>query len=182
MCRFVRLPFGFVLALAITVPASADEELGPVEEWQIRGVLRALKSDEYPRVRLYSAELVRGISSRPKDSSLLKLGQQAISDLRDLLKDQNSSVRTVAALALSQVGDKDDAPVFRDLLKDNSDTLRKAAAEALGRMGGKDDAPALRNLLQDKDYAIHVAAAQAIVQIWGKDGAPAIRDLLKDKD
>jgi HEAT repeat protein len=192
MRRLVLLPVCFFVVLALK--ASATEGEGPqqpIEEWQIRGILRALKEDEYQEVRAFAVmELAQILmngkpfgASRPHlPPSLFEKARQARPALRDLLNDKDRSVRWAAAKALSRLWSKDDVPALRDLLKDKDRSVRGDAAEALGRVGSKDDAPALRDLLKDKVGWVRENAAKALVRVASKYGVPALRRLLKDED
>jgi hypothetical protein len=96
-----RIVLGSMAALALCVMlspsvAAAKDEPETVEEWQIRGILRALQKDEYPRVRAFAAEeLVRLIEgSTPKGANRpdwkpgqYEQAQQSRPNLHDLLKD-----------------------------------------------------------------------------------------------
>jgi HEAT repeat protein len=168
--------------------AGADQPR-PVEEWQIRGILRALQKDEYPRVRAYAAEKLKDLidksspegAARPDwEPGLFGLAQEARESLRDLLKEPDRAIRAAAAAALGRVGGADDVPALRELLKDTDRDVRAAAAAALGRVGGAGDVPALRELLKDPNWDIRAAAAAALGRVGGEAVVPALRELLKD--
>jgi HEAT repeat protein len=189
-----RIVLGSLAVLALSVWSSpsvavADDKPEPVEEWQIRGITRALEKDEYPKVRAYAAkELTRLIegstplwASRPNwKPGLYEIAQRASGNLRDLLTSTDPEVRGAAAQALGCVGAEEDARYLRQLLKEED--VRLGAVQALGWLGNKDDdVPALRKILDEgSDESVKQAAENAIVRIIAKNGLPALWQLFKD--
>jgi len=117
-------------------------------------------------------------------------GREAIPNLRELLKDENTEVWKAAAQTLAQVLQQigqEAIPDLRKLLKDeNADVWEtaQALAQVLQQMGWG-AAPGLRELLKDWHPEIHRAAAQALAQLlqqMGQEAIPDLREFLKDQD
>jgi HEAT repeat protein len=143
MCR--PLFWSLIIAavgLVLSSLASAAEPGPPaVEEWQVKGILTALK-DGYAGVRgLAAKELVELLNSDTSEGSLREwrknshhAAKDAVPTLRELLKDKDSDVRWTAAVALVRLyeGAKGVA-ALRVLLKDENPYVLQEAALALGQ-------------------------------------------------
>ena len=117
-------------------------------------------------------------------ADLVRLGPDAVSELIQVVKDNDVDLRYVAADALDEIGPPA-VPVLIQALKDGEEVLRERAAEALGRIGpgAKHAVPALIQVLKDQDSRVRVAAAWALGRIGpaAKDALPALNELLKDE-
>jgi HEAT repeat protein len=179
------------VGLVLFSPASAAEQGPPaVEEWQVRGIVAALK-DGYPEVRALAAKKLAELFQFDRPEGNLRewrerirdAAKQAVPALRELLNDEDSYAHRKAAEALGGLGDKQAVPALRELLKEEDSYARLRAAEALGRMGDKQDVPALRKLLKDKDAGARSNAAEALARLYeGAKDVPALRELLKEED
>jgi HEAT repeat protein len=173
---------------------SSAAEQGPpaVEEWQIRGILAALK-DGYPAVRALAAQELANLldpnltKERPRREwrgNARSLANGAKADLHELLKDQDSYTRMRAADALVWLHEgAKDVQALREFLKDQDPAVRGRAAEALVRLyQDARDVPVLRELLKDRDPDVRRGAAEALVRLNDREAVPALRELLKDWD
>jgi HEAT repeat protein len=99
-----------------------------------------------------------------------------------LLKDDDSSVRSRAALELGNCQYK---PAHKDLLlalEDKSWEVRRHAAWSLGRLGNRESYDALFKTLGDKDKNVRGAAAEALSVLKDKRAVGVIIKLLDDKE
>jgi len=108
--------------------------------------------------------------------------KDAISGLVDLLKDENTDIRSAAAEALSGTQDKDAISGLVDLLKDENTDIRRTAAEALSGTQDKDAVSELVDLLKDEEAYVRHSAAFALIGTQDKDAVSELVDLLKDED
>lgn len=99
-----------------------------------------------------------------------QLGASALPELIEHLKDDDDTVRRIAAWALGEMGPaaRDAVPALIAVLEDkDSGGARGCAAEALCKIGptAKSAVPALREALKDKDSVLRVHAASALIAI-----------------
>ena len=184
---------------------------------QAAGALQAALKDKEPRVRRSAAYALGafGADAAPARDDLIaaagdasplvrqnaawalgRLGAAAgadgVSQLRNLLKDDEPLVRRDALHALGQVGNPTAHPAVAAMLKtaggEKDAVVRKAAVEALARLVGpedRDDAGELRPLLGDNDSETRYNAAIVLGGIGGREAVaalPALRAALKDPD
>jgi HEAT repeat protein len=112
-------------------------------------------------------------------------GRQDISDLRQMMNDEDVFVQRVAAEALAHVAGREEIPDLRQMLKDEAWAVRRAAAEALARVAGQEEIPDLRQMLKDEAWAVRRAAAEAlprVLQEMGREDTTDLRQMLKDED
>jgi HEAT repeat protein len=173
--------------------ATLAAEQGPpaVEEWQVKGILAALK-DGHKRVRVLAAEGLGELlifdtpkgSQREWRNNSLNAAKDAVPALRELLRDEDLDARGTAAWALVRLyeGAKD-VPALGELLKDKDPFVRMTPAEALVRVYERaKDVPALRELLKEEDPGVRREAVAALGRVGDKQDVPALRKLLKDLD
>jgi HEAT repeat protein len=176
-----------VVALGVLGPAARAE---PVEEWQVRGTLAALK-DGYPQVRLLAAseleDLLRpdppGGPRREWQGQSASLIDGARGDLRELLKDTDPDLHTAAARALALLYERaKDVAALRELLLDAEARAGYYAAESLARLYERaGDVSALRGMLNDADPNASWSGYQALARLYeGRKDAAALRGLLGD--
>jgi HEAT repeat protein len=120
----------------------------------------------------------------------LKLGEKdiALARLIDLLKDENSDVRSSAALTLMNLGDRSEAVVdgLLQLLKDSESVVRSNAAWALAKLGDRSDTVvnSLLRLLQDPESLLRSSAALALGNLGDRSDrvVNGLLQLLHDQD
>ncbi len=88
-----------------------------------------------------------------------------------LMKD--SSIRSVAASALGEIGDSLAVPVLIKALHDPSLSVRRASAKSLGQLRDLRSVPSLIKSMSDSHHSVRFAAAGALVVM----GAPALKSL-----
>jgi len=141
-----------------------------------------------PKVKVES--LLRDALGRPSPSLRLSavstlaqvVGRDAISDLWEVLKDEDWGVRQEAVQALAQVAGRDAIPNLRQMLKDENGRVRGAAAEALAQVAGQDEISDLREMLKDGDGDVRLAAVEVLAQVAGRGAIRDLREMLKDGD
>jgi HEAT repeat protein len=175
-----------LVLLAVGLPAAGAGAAPPVEEWQVRGILAALK-DGYPQVRGLAAaelgELLQPGAPREWRGQSQTLAREAEAGLRELLGSDDADLRTRAARPLALLlGRAGDAAALRELLRDPEPGVTWHAALALARISEEaGDVPALRGLLSDPHPYVRWHATQALVRLHeGARDAAALRGLLKD--
>ncbi len=96
--------------------------------------------------------------------------------LARLLRDEQRSVRSQAALALGLL---DGRPVVRDLtaaLQDPVSDVRGAAVTAIGKIGGPDDGRPLIALLTDESGDVRARTVRALGTLRTAEAGPALRE------
>ena len=130
-------------------------------------------------------ELLKKLESEKeveRKEAIWLLGKQkdpiALEPLCDfLLKDENPSIREIAAKALGDLGSKDATRFLCQALQDSSPGVRRQSVISLSRMGDNRAIEHLENAL--KDPVIRVEAAQAL-GLLGKTAG--IIEAIKDKN
>jgi HEAT repeat protein len=101
---------------------------------------------------------------------LVAMGESAVDDLMEALKNKNEDVRWEAAKALGQIGDVRAANALVKVLNDKNFGIRWLAAEALIRMGYDALNPLLLELMEHPDA------------LWLRQGAHhVLNDLVKKR-
>ena len=160
---------------AWVVAEQRQDSQAPSDEQTLRK-LTLLAKDKDPERALHALK------------ALGRMGEAAVPFLVELLKDDDSGVREVAAVELGKLGAKakSSVPFLIETLKDKDSIVRGAAAKALGKLGreGKASVPALIDALNDKDWSARWKAASALGDIGpeAKAAVPALASLLKDKE
>ncbi len=96
-----------------------------------------------------------------------------------LLRDENSTIRRLAAEVLGRNGDKSAVSSLIRVLYDTEADVREAAADALGALGDQSAVPALTDVLFDEVVNVRFAAAEAL----GLLGDPrSVVDLIRALD
>jgi HEAT repeat protein len=100
-----------------------------------------------------------------------------------LLKDQNSDLRGISAVALGQLGGSEAMDPLVELLKDRNPYVRENAAWALGRVGNNERISSLLiELLKDQNLNVKKNAAIALGQLGSDEAIDQLVELLKDQD
>jgi HEAT repeat protein len=121
--------------------------------------------------------------------ALVQLGPLATPAIPKLVealsKSQYAPIRSLAGMALQQIG-VEAVPSLSKALTDESPDARRLAAQRLGAMGptAREAIPALLHALQDSDGQVRLQAAYALWQIdhEAKQVIPILLASLKDKD
>lgn len=190
--RTAKLPWiPISLAFVLVLPVQAQDETNKpkrekrsfgktLEEW----LVEVKKSDSGAR---YSAAKALGF---------IGSGERVVSALIETLKDNNKSVRIIAADSLGMVGPKAEkaVPALIQALKDNNKSVRKNAATALGTIGqGADLASTekavfalIHALKNDEDIRQSAVVALGLIVRDGpaqvRKAIPALKDALKDRE
>ena len=132
-------------------------------------------------------ERLKALDTLRQLDELEQCDRKAIPGLIAALKDEDSRVRRVAALALALMSAlaEDAVPALLDSLKDIDPVVRKNAADALGAIGveAKESIPALITQLKDETY-VGLAAADALKRIVTDlyDTAETLEQVLETQD
>jgi HEAT repeat protein len=112
-------------------------------------------------------------------AALLKLGADAVPELRRIAGHDDPAVRQVAVTVLGLVGDFGDSDVALQAISDPSAEVRAAAAHTLGRIGavGADDA--LEAALNDPEHFVRAEAAEALGKIGAYSALPRLLEIAR---
>jgi HEAT repeat protein len=113
---------------------------------------------------------------------LIELGAPAVAPLLGCLKDEDSSRRQGAALALGELGDKRAVDPLIACLQDDSVDVKKNAAKSLGELGDKRAANPLITAFKNEDMETKKAAAEALGLLGSNEAVAPLADALKDDD
>ncbi|XP_062582549.1 uncharacterized protein LOC134244307 [Saccostrea cucullata] len=124
---------------------------------------------------MYAMKDVFAMDSSVRVDAIENLGKyqsaSVIESLRDLLRNQDSNIRAVAAVSLAKTGNQDKSTINALLkcLRDKDRLVREAGCLALGHMKAKMAVPKLLHLWRN-DFISHVreAAQAALLQIGGE--------------
>lgn len=117
---------------------------------------------------------VRGQAAR----ALAGLGEEAVPDLLDLLKDKEWRIRYRAAEALGMSGSPNAAAALLQALTDEKDHVRYMAAKSLGIMGVRSAVAPLLARLSDENEYVRRMAAVSLEKIGGEEAEVGIRRAL----
>ena len=98
------------------------------------------------------------------------------------LRDEDATVRRIAAWGLSELRPPEAAAPLALLLDDESAEVRGEAARALGDIGGMGSARAIARLLRDGDPVVRRQAAHALADLRDPTARPALEAALDDPD
>jgi HEAT repeat protein len=192
MYRLILWSVGVMMAATLR-PAflSAEEKTRQaVEEWEIKGILAALK-DEYPGVRERAArKLVELLGPGTLEADLKgkwkrytrELADRAVPELLNLLSHEGPSQPVVEALVQLKARDKA-LEALRKLVSGSTNAdIRFRTAKAWGWLGDNKKAETeLRQFLKEPNYRLQ--AAKALGQLGAQDTLAELRPLiLKDPD
>lgn len=167
----VLTPRTFILiALMVSVLATlAAVRLRRAYAGAVVGALRAGN----PEVFLTEEEPFGGVR---RDAAAMSVVAASASD-------PNTSVRRISMEILSEVADRDEAPLLLRALEDDDPVVRAAAIRGLARLREGAALPDATRLLDDGEVAVRLAAVEAILAT-GDDLADAdrLRPLLADPD
>jgi len=147
-------------------PEGGDE----LEKMGIDGLVRTLRDNTDPEVRLYAAYLL-GKARNPR----------AIQPLIEALADFDKSVREQATLALSAIGKAAIEPLAAAMKEPRWET-RYRAAEALGRIADEKAVKPLIQGLKDNREHVRYMAAKGLRELGDSDAIEPMIILLKDEN
>ncbi len=147
-------------------PEGGDE----LEKMEIDGLVRTLRDNTDPEVRLYAAYLL-GKARNPR----------AIQPLIEALADFDKSVREQATLALSAIGKAAIEPLAAAMKEPRWET-RYRAAEALGRIADEKAVKPLIQGLKDNREHVRYMAAKGLRELGDSDAIEPMIILLKDEN
>ncbi|MEW6619796.1 MAG: HEAT repeat domain-containing protein [bacterium] len=159
-------------AKALSDTVSYDEELN---NGIVSDLFNACIKDEPPPPREQLFLAIRQLKGREEGERLCGL-------LVDRLKDFDRDVRSAAAEAIGNLGDKSALPQLIPLLSDAVGYVRSASAEAIGMLGDKSALPQLIPLLSDANWFVRSAAVEAIGKLGDKSALPQLIPLLSDAE
>jgi HEAT repeat protein len=136
--------------------------LGNISDVAAVSALRECLEDENAEMRANAAAAL--VRTREPTEKLVPV-------LVECLSSDDSGARTVAALALRDIGDVSATPALIGCLGDTEPLVRCYAAEALGEIGDPSALPALEKLLADEsDTWVRETTEDAIATIRAAQG------------
>jgi HEAT repeat protein len=137
-----------------------------------------------------AAELVEQLASADFNlraralAGLVALGRAATPALLPLLVDSDARLRALAAQALAEIGDPDNAEAFALALRDPDAQVRGRAAQGLARIGDPRAIAALIQTLHDLPDVLHDPATLAthLLMHYGAAALPHVVPLLQSPD
>lgn len=117
-------------------------------------------------------------------AGLVRLGHAASPALRPLLDGPDARLRVLAAQALAEIGNPDDAEIFARSLHDPTPEIRARAAQGLATIGDPRALDALIQTLNDLPDILHHPATLAthLLMGYGAAALPRVMPLLKADD
>jgi HEAT repeat protein len=112
---------------------------------------------------------------------ILKIGKPAIPVLIELLKDDNSTIRSEAVKALVMLGTHA-LPALFSAIKDEDSKVCESVVEALGKIRHYFAVPFLIKVLKDGDPYVRKSAAEALGNIGHESAVPALIEALEDSE
>lgn len=137
-----------------------------------------------------AAQLAEQLASPDSDrraralAELVRLGRPASPVLRPLLARPQAPLRALAAQALAEIGNPDDAAAFANALHDPEPAVRARAAQGLAAIGDDRAVAALLLTLNDLPDVLHYPATLAthLLTALGPPALPRLAPLLKAAD
>ncbi|MBI4056332.1 MAG: HEAT repeat domain-containing protein [Elusimicrobia bacterium] len=135
---------------------------------------------------------------KPSDSSAKTLGTQALTILKQAMRDEDSDVRAAAAGSWGFLGNPAAIPVLKEALEDSNAYVRIAAGKSLWELEDQAGVGVLQKMIQEvpvsQDSAdpifqmkaiaknkARVAAIKALVEAQGKDCAEFLEKFRRDR-
>jgi len=179
----------------VNVHDSLRNALVDVGEPAIKPLLECLK-DPNVHVQEDAADALNQLHYLPSDTAgkaaffvllqswdkLIELGAPAVPPLLGCLKDEDTSRRQGAALALGELGDKRAVDPLIACLQDDSVDVKKNAAKSLGQLGDKRAVGPLITTFKNEDNETRQAAAEALGLLGDSAAVTPLVEALKEDD
>lgn len=159
------------------------QALGKIEDPKAAPAVKKCLTDTIPKLKSETdgfkiGQYKRLIAEAAKTSGKLK-DTSAESELKDLLSNDDKSIKLAAAGALGQLGNKSGLSVASELAKDENGMIRSQAVQTLGAIGDPASIPILEKLLEtDKDKNVMESARSALYRCGWKP--PKIKKAIKE--
>jgi HEAT repeat protein len=146
---------------------------GSIREHDVDHLVAALSEEKAQRSALRRARLINALG-KARDPRAVDI----LSKL--LMVDPNSEVRSVAILALGQIGDPSGAPALREAVRFSSPLDQTWAIRSLGYMRDRESVPLLVERLQSSDGSVRRFAASALGDIGDRAAMLPLIEALDD--
>jgi HEAT repeat protein len=192
-----RIALSSIIGSAIidSIPDALDRLAGHTHAWtEVFLEVSQYDSDHNPLfpevtrsdlVPLVAHSLVAASNAEEKLTVLERIEQWLLHgvklELIACLSDTEHQVRTSAARALGELGEKDAILPLIQSLKDSVDSVRYEAALALGKLGSVESARELLPLLASSSDLVRAAAARTLGELRFQPASSMIQELLEDK-
>ena len=123
-----------------------------------------------------------GTSGENNGLDVYGMRPQAVTILRQALKDNSDLIRIHAIEVVATTGRKELMPIVTTLLRSYSIGVRFSAAVAIGDMRYSPGEYAVSRLLNDKDENAKIAAAYALTKLGREDYSSLIRNAINSND
>ncbi|WP_442602890.1 conserved virulence factor C family protein [Paenibacillus sp. KN14-4R] len=105
---------------------------------------------------------------------------ESMSTLVQLLQDEQTSIRRLAMVLLSQIKDPAVLPHLYEMLQDRSPVLRRTAGDSLSDIGDPAAIPAMIGALQDDNKLVRWRAARFLYEVGDETALEALRQAAED--
>lgn len=160
------------------------ELLGHTDTNKAHMAAKALSTIGTPAIaHLAEVCLYKSASAREWAAYAMRLSgdKAAVKPLKELLKDDDATVRTTAVQALSEIVPTEAKKLLLEMLKvDENTDVRSAIAEELGDMPGADTVRALIGMLKESTWFVRYNAAQSLRKMRDKTSLQPFIEALKD--
>ncbi len=161
------------------------ELLGHTDTNKAHMAAKALSTIGTPAIaHLAKVCLYKSASAREWAAYAMRLSgnKAAVKPLKELLKDDDATVRTTAVQALAEIVPTEAKKLLLEMLmKENDADVRGAIAEELGGMPGADTVRALIPMLKDKSWFVRYNAVQSLRKMHDGTSLEPFIEALKDE-
>jgi len=109
------------------------------------------------------------------------LPAESFSGLRKMLKEEDRSVRSMAAKALAKLVTHENIPELMEMLRDEDSGVQWIAAKALVDLNAQEAIPELMQMLRDEDSGVRRVAAESLAELNAQETIPELVQMLKDE-
>jgi hypothetical protein len=113
---------------------------------------------------------------------LAKFGEPATDHFIQMLKDEDTGIRVLAAEYLGEIASQESVPALIEALHDTSGDVRARASESLAEMGSFEAAGPMIDLLDDQEDWIRTVAARSLAKLGAGEAIPKITEELINSD
>ena len=114
--------------------------------------------------------------------AVVKLGEEAVIDLRDALGSSDDSLVLESIVLVGRLKSAKAVPLLIQVIETRSPLFRSHAAESLGQIGDRRAVSTLVALLKDADPAVRANATSALIRIPDRQALDPLRQMLSDDD